>query len=38
MKIVSPTKWWWWWWGVYTMENKDAKTDYQEVVRVGDQK
>ena len=24
--------------GVYTMENKDTKTDYQEVVRVGDQK
>ena len=24
--------------GVYIMENKDAKTDYQELVRVGDQK
>ena len=23
---------------VYTIENKDAKTDYQELVRVGDQK
>ena len=23
---------------VYTMENKDTKTDYQELVRVGDQK
>ena len=23
---------------VYTMENKDTKTDYQEVVSVGDQK
>ena len=22
----------------YTMENKDTKTDYQEFVRVGDQK
>ena len=26
------------WEGVYTMENKDKKTDYQKVVRVGDQK
>ena len=25
-------------WGIYTMENKNTKTDYQEVVRVGDQK
>ena len=25
-------------WGVYTIENKDVKTGYQEVVRVGDQK
>ena len=24
--------------GVYTMENNDTKTDWQEVVRVGDQK
>ena len=24
--------------GVYTMENKDANTDYQKVVKVGDQK
>ena len=24
--------------GVYTMENKDTNTDYQKVVRVGDQK
>ena len=24
--------------GVYTMENKDTKTDYQEVARVGDRK
>ena len=26
------------WAGVYTMENKDTNTDYQKVVRVGDQK
>ena len=25
-------------WGVYAMENKDTKTEYQEVVRVGGQK
>ena len=25
-------------WGIYTMENKNTKTDYQKVVRVGDQK
>ena len=24
--------------GVYAMENKDTNTDYQKVVRVGDQK
>ena len=25
-------------WGIYTMENKNTKIDYQEVIRVGDQK
>ena len=25
-------------WEIYTMENKNTKTDYEEVVRVGDQK
>ena len=27
-----------WMGGVHTMENKDTNTDYQKVVRVGDQK
>ena len=37
-KKFSPTKKIYLWVGVYTMENKNTKTDYHEVVRVGDQK
>ena len=37
-KKFSPTKWRGGGGGAYTMENNDTKTDYQEVVRVGDQK
>ena len=33
-----PKKYLWVERGLYTMENKDANTDYQKVVRVGNQK
>ena len=36
-KIFNPTKNIFGW-RVYTMENKDTKKDYQEVVRAGNQK
>ena len=34
----SPSQKHLWVGGVYAMENRDANTDYQKVVRVGDQK
>ena len=36
--FIPPQKKYLWVGGVYTMENKDTNTDYQKVVRVGDQK